>query len=135
MSCCCIFSLGGGTSAASLPIKSSGGKEYVRSPVTITRYPYPVELILASPDREQAAAVYLIISMIGYCTTAFFISRTYMLFFYVFAAMCVACYIRASRLHPDIESSMSWPLFFKCALGAFLSLPVMYVIIVFLLRL
>lgn len=85
--------------------------------------------------KEQAAAVYLIISMIGYCTTAFFISRTYMLFFYVYAAVCVACYIRASRLHPDIESSMSWPLFFKCALWAFLSLPIMYVIIAVLLGL
>ncbi|MBU2979214.1 O-antigen ligase family protein [Alteromonas sp. C1M14] len=85
--------------------------------------------------KEQSVAVYLTISMIGFCTTAFFISRTYILFFYIFAAMCAACYIRASRLHPDLEPSISWPSFSKCALGAFISLPILYVIIVVLLGL
>lgn len=85
--------------------------------------------------KEQGAAVYLTISMIGFCATAFFISRTYMLFFYIFAAMCAACYIRTSRLHPDLEGSLSWPSFFACFIGAFLSLPVLYVIIVVLLGL
>ncbi|MEG3767659.1 O-antigen ligase family protein [Alteromonas sp. 14N.309.X.WAT.G.H12] len=85
--------------------------------------------------KEQASAVYLTISMIGFCTTAFFISRTYILFFYIFAALCAACYIRVSRIHPDLKPSISGPSFFKCALGAFISLPILYVIIIVLLGL
>lgn len=48
--------------------------------------------------QEIAMATYLVISLVGYCSTAFFISRSYIMFFYIFAAMSAACFIRSTRL-------------------------------------
>ena len=49
----------------------------------------------SSDDRlkqERTLSIYLMVSIIGYCTTAFFISRSFIMFFYIFAAMVAAAF-------------------------------------------
>lgn len=48
--------------------------------------------------QEISMSTYLVISLVGYCSTAFFISRSYIMFFYVFAAMSAASFIRSANL-------------------------------------
>jgi O-antigen ligase len=78
---------------------------------------------------EQSIALYLTVSILGFCATAFFLSRSYVLFFYVFAAMCTATYIRTSRLHKDLPAKIPNDVIFKTVMLSVISLIVLYVII------
>ncbi|PRO68448.1 O-antigen ligase family protein [Alteromonas gracilis] len=49
-------------------------------------------------QQEILLATYLVIALIGYCATAFFISRSFIMFLYIFAAMSAACFVRCSNL-------------------------------------
>jgi O-antigen ligase len=88
---------------------------------------------LAVMKKERVLAQYLMISLIGFCTTAFFISRSYILFFYVFAAMVAASYVRVSGVHPDLEKSLPQGVLLRAFIVSFASMFVLQFLIKFLL--
>jgi putative inorganic carbon (HCO3(-)) transporter len=84
--------------------------------------------------KERQLALYLLVSIIGFCTTAFFISRAYILIFYIFAAMCTALFFRIAKIHPDLETKIPSSLLFKLFIISVLSLIFLYFIILSLLN-
>lgn len=84
--------------------------------------------------KERQLALYLLVSIIGFCTTAFFISRAYILIFYIFAAMCTALFFRVAKIHPDLEAKIPFSLLIKFFTLSFLSLIFLYFIILSLLN-
>lgn len=83
--------------------------------------------------QEQSLNLYLTISIVGYCSTAFFISRSYILFFYVFAAFVAASYIRVQKAYPDENLKITPVTVAKVGIFSAVSLVVLYIIIRFLL--
>ncbi len=86
-------------------------------------------------SREISLAIFLQVSLIGFCSTAFFISRSYVIFFYIFAAMTAACFIRVSKQYPDLGLSISNKEIAQTFVLSLMSLIGLYLIIIFLMRL
>ena len=86
-------------------------------------------------SREISLAIFLQVSLIGFCSTAFFISRSYVIFFYIFAAMTAACFIRVSKQYPDLGLSISNKELAQTFVLSLMSLIGLYLIIIFLMRL
>jgi hypothetical protein len=84
--------------------------------------------------KERQLALYLLVSIIGFCTTAFFISRAYILIFYIFAAMCTALFFRISKIHPDLTFKIPGSILSKFFILSLFSLVGLYFIILFLLN-
>ena len=59
--------------------------------------------------QEKTLSLYLTVSMIGFAVTAFFISRSYAMFLYIFAAVVSASFYRLRHKYPEL------PLAFKGA--------------------
>ena len=76
-------------------------------------------------EKERILAQYLLYSMIGFCVTAFFISRSYIIHLYVFAAMIAAMYLRASHLHPGLQLELPKGLLMRIFILSFVSLFVL----------
>lgn len=89
-----------------------------------------------NPDlaREISLAIFLQVALLGFCSTAFFISRSYVIFFYIFAAMAAACFIRVSKQYPDLRLNISGKELGQTFLLSFMSLVGLYLIIIFLLK-
>jgi len=83
--------------------------------------------------QEQSLNIYLSIAMIGYCSTAFFISRSYILYFYVFAAFVAASYMRVQKSYPQFDLKITAATVARVAVCSAGSLIVLYLIIRFLL--
>ncbi|WP_338455376.1 O-antigen ligase family protein [uncultured Alteromonas sp.] len=86
-------------------------------------------------NEEIVLAKYLFISLIGYCSTAFFISRSYIMFFYMFAAMAAASYIRIGQYEPEKIKALSGSDIGKVFILSAISLILLYVLITVLLNL
>lgn len=87
-----------------------------------------------SIKQEVTLAVFILVSIIGYCSTAFFISRSYIMFFYIFAAMAAASFIRVSKAKPELQLEITGKDLLKVGLLSLVSLVLLYIIIITLLR-
>jgi len=85
-------------------------------------------------NKEKSLALYTLVTMIGFCATAFFLSRAYVLFFYIFAAMSASIYIRASLLHSELPMKIPAKVIGKCFAQSLVGLVVLYFIITLLLN-
>ncbi|MGY0312839.1 O-antigen ligase family protein [Alteromonas macleodii] len=83
--------------------------------------------------NEIVYARYLFIALFGYCSTAFFISRSYIMFFYMFAAIACATYARARSIAPELVKSVSAQEISKTFITSGLSLVGLYFLITLLL--
>jgi hypothetical protein len=83
--------------------------------------------------QERTLSIYLMVSIIGYCTTAFFISRSFIMFFYIFAAMVAAAFFRVNSTYPQFDLSFKGKDLFKVFLLSVMSLIALYFLITVLL--
>jgi putative inorganic carbon (HCO3(-)) transporter len=85
--------------------------------------------------EEVILAKYLLISMVGYCSTAFFISRSYIMFFYMFAAMAAASFVRLEKNKSVNLRPLVFHEIFKLLIFSVVSLICLYILITILLSL
>ena len=52
--------------------------------------------------QEKTLSLYMAVSMLGFAVTAFFISRSYAMFFYIFAAVVSASFYRLRHKYPEL---------------------------------
>lgn len=76
--------------------------------------------------QEKTFCSYLMVSIIGYCSTALFISRSYIMFFYIFAAIAAASYMRVQKALPQYPLAIRAVDLVKVAFFSGISLIVLY---------
>ena len=82
--------------------------------------------------KEQVLSQYLLVALIGYAVTAFFISRSYIMVVYIFVAMTAAMYYRVGKITP---LSLNGGIIRKIGGLAVISLGALYLVIRILLSL
>lgn len=83
--------------------------------------------------KDVFLAKCLLFSFTGFLTTAFFLSRTYIVFLYIFLGLSFALYLRVLSAHPEVSYGVIQGLWGKLISFAIVSLIGLYFIIIILL--
>ena len=79
-------------------------------------------------EKEKTLALYMMVGLMGYLSTAFFISRSYHILLYVYIAMCMSLFFRLIKLGAMTKADLN-STFKQCLVYSVLSLASLYVII------
>lgn len=92
----------------------------------------PLEQFDSNPHRELIINEIkvnkaLFFSMIGFCVTAFFLSRSYVLLLFIFMGMCIASCYRLIQLIPELKPLVSYKSAFFCAMSSWVMIFMVYI--------
>jgi len=87
-----------------------------------------IKSLSLTAQREIMLSKTLIFSMAGFMTTAFFLSRSYSILFFVFCGIGIASYYRAIKIIPEVEITDFKPFLQKVCKFSLYSVVFLYII-------